>query len=284
MAASPSLLAWSGTARLGRVRIQAPEGHDLTFTTLSGLAAHLLQRQDPWGGMVCCAAGLGIALHGIQRLGGMAADLDTVLDEADALLHGLPVHGVLARMAACIEKHRDILTPREGAARLVLEAKRVQREHTEAVALATVSARSLVPATGDVLLAWPGGPACDLGEGLLTGLLVATRRRGGPGTDIRVAGPEALAGDAVSYLTANGLGATVVSATAAHDIARNAPLSCVLTRCIGNLAEPVAAELAALAAARGVPVVGLGVPGAAEPDGTSLAPLPSGCSTRRVEL
>lgn len=273
MEASPPLLVWSGTARSGRVRIQAPEGHDLTFTTLSGLAAHLRQRQDPWGGMVRCAAGLGIALHAIQPDG--PGDLLGALEEAASLLQGLPVHGVLARMKACAMAHSDFLTPREGAARLVLEAKRIQREHSEGVARVIVSASQLIPTSGSVLLAWPGGPACDLGEGLLTGALIAARPTGGAGGGILVAGPEALAREAVDHLAAHGLDAVSIPAAQAVEAASCAHLACVLLRCVGDRAEPAAAGLAALAAGRGVPVIGLGAAGADESASAALAALPT---------
>ena len=277
MTPSSAQLAWSGSARVGRVTLLAPAGNHLTFTELAPLAEHLRDRADPWGGFVQVASALGSAMHAVARVQHECGDAAGALDEAGFLLHGLPVHGIIARMRGCLERHRDVLTGRECAARLVLEAKRIQREQTEAVAMTVNALRSIVPGSGTILLAWPGGPACDLGDGLLTGPLMAGRPRGGDANEILIAGPEPLAAQACASLNEHGIAAMIAGPEVATPSGRFGPLAAVLVRCVGDtgLAEPAAVELANDAARRGVQVIGIGVRTEPFLHTAGLAPLPT---------
>lgn len=272
MSSAPAILAWTGSAHAGRVVLRSPLGVDESCPTLAELTERLRRRDDPWGGVVHCAAALGCALHGMQRaLAG--ADLYCALDEASALLQPLPVAPLVARLRACVDKHRDILKWPECAARLVLEARRIQREQAEAVAAAIAEARLAIPANGGLLLAWPGGPGCDLGDGLLCGTVTAARRTG----EVQVAGPTALAGETIAILAAHGLDAKPPTAAA------RAP-AVVLLRCLGDgtLAEGSAVELAAEAARRGASVLAIGVRGDLPAGRDGLAPLTALPRLRRI--
>lgn len=267
-----SSLLWVGTASAGRIQVGSA-----TFATLAELADHLRARQDPWGGLVRCAAALGIALHAMQSASAGSRDTNAALSEADALLHDLPVRGVVARMRRCAALHVDILTGRELAARLVLEARRFQREQTDAVARAIAEAAALIPGSGPLLLTSPGGPGCDLGEGLLTGTVLAARQPGRPATDLLVVGPTILADDAVAYLADHDLAAQVIPDAIALTTARSKPLAAVLVRCLGEngFADPAAAALADNAAKRGILVIGISLLREDEDPPAGLLPLPS---------
>lgn len=254
------ILAWVGSAADGRVDLCAPDGSPQSFPALAPLADHLRVRGDPAGGCTACAAALGVALHAL-RLG----DPGTALDEAEALLAGLPVAPLLARLRACIAAHADLLAGATLAARLVLEARRMQRLHEEAVARAVDAARGAVPQRGRLLLAWPGGAACDLGPGLLVGAVVASGRRHAQADDLLISGPPALAASAVAELAAHGLPSRAVDAAAAQAAMPGG----VLLR--AGSVDPAALVLAATAARRRVPVLAIGIE---RPDAT---PLPPGC-------
>lgn len=254
MADAQPILAWTGTAQTGRVQVRTLDGQLLSCAGLDELAVHLRQREDPWGGLVRCAAALGIALHAMRRAE-VGGDGFRAVDEAAELLRELPVEGVVTRLRACAEKHRDLLTGREAAARLVLEARRVQREQAESAAAAAAEAGRALPSSGALLLAWPGGPACDLADGLLTGAVLTARRPGGQARDVQVAGPAGLIADAVARLATAGIAAM------ARDPADPRPPAAVLLRCSGDgrLAEGAAVALAAEAARRGAAVLAVGV-------------------------
>jgi hypothetical protein len=270
MGTSATLVDWSGTALEGHVVVSTPDGQSLTFTELGELAAHLRGRGDPWGGLVRCAAALGLVRHGLSAMQQGRGDLGSALREGGNLLSGLPVTGVVERLGRCVAAHRDLLGWRECIARLVLEAKRLRREQVEAVTVAVEAARPVIPASGPLLLAWPSGSACDLGEGLLTGAVLATRRSG----EVLVAGPAALTTAAVAQLSARGLAAQAI------DALPDRPLAGVLLRCVGErgMAEASAVELARAAGRRGARLVAIGVDCGGEPGNDGLAALPVGCT------
>ncbi len=276
------LLAWTGPATDGRIQVRLPDGASAVFAGLPDLAAHLRQRGDPWGGFTACAAALGLALHACRRLD---LALDAVLDDAARLLQPLPVEGVVARLRACARKHADILGRAEIGARLVLEARRIQREQIEAVAHAIESARSAVAAFSRVLVAGVGSAACDLGPGLLTGTVLAAGRRFQRAEDVAVAGPAALAAAAVADLAQAGVPAVAVGDERARAIAAAGPLGLLLRGCgAAGFAEPAAIELAALARRRNQPVVVIGVLRDPLPATTGLAALPAGCQHHLITI
>lgn len=280
---SPPPLAWSGTAIDGRVVVLTPAGASLACASLAELAEHLRQRQDPWGGFTACAAALGTALHCTRH---PELGVDAVVDEAGRLLKGLPVEPVLARLRACAHHHTDILGAREIGARLVLEARRMQREQAEAVARTAEQVRAVVRPLRTLLLAWPGGAACDLGPGLLTGAVISSERERPRAEELLVCGPAELAAAAVADFAAHGLAALAIDQAAASKRIAGAPLAAVLVRCVGGsgLAEAPAAALAAEAARRRIPVLALGVQREVPAQAPTLAALPLGCQSHVATL
>lgn len=276
------LLAWTGPATDGRIQVRLPDGTNSAFTALPELAAHLRQRGDPWGGFTACAAALGIALHACRRLD---LTLEAALDDAARLLCPLPVTGVVARLRACGRKHADILGRTEIGARLVLEARRIQREQVEAVARAIESARDAVAAFSRVLVAGAGGSACDLGSGLLTGVVIAAGRQYQRAEDVAITGPPAIAAAAVADLAATGVPAIAVNDDRARAIAGSGSLGLLLRGCgATGFAETGAAELATLARRHNQPVIVLGVLCDPPTVTTDLAPLPSGCQHHVITI
>lgn len=274
-------LAWMGSAAEGRLELLSPGGETLVFHDLPSLAKHLTQRGDPCGGFVACASALGIALYCMQH-----ANVDTpqAIDTAGKILENLVIPDVLARMQACAQHHAWISNGAERAARLVLEARRFQRQSIEVQAPLFEKARSVLSRARNVLLAWPGGSACDLGEGLLTGTIRANLKNTWKASDIVITGPTELALSAQTDLAKQGIASTVLDAIAAEKLAASGSLGAVLLRTCGqNLAENLSVSLATLATKRRVPVLALGIDRAFPADfhGKSavLSPLPSGCQT-----
>lgn len=278
---TPPPLAWSGSATDGRVVVLAPDGAVLTCASLEVLAGHLRERGDPWGGFTACAAALGTALHATQH---PELDPDAVITAAAQLLHDLPVADVLARLRHCAHRHAEILGRRELGARLVLEARRLQREQADAVGRANELARPALRAPRSLLLAWPGGAACDLGVGLLTGTIIAAARGYQRADDLLVCGPPGLAAAAVADLASHGLAALAIDDGDARKRIAGAPLGAVLVRCLGRSAEVPAAALAGLAASRRIPVIAIGIARDLPPEPPTLAAIPLGCQPHLVTL
>lgn len=270
------LLTWSGTASGGSVRLRDTNGEPLSFYQLAPLADHLRSRGDRWGGFVRCAAAHGVAQHGMQHVLRGGGSLFAALDEAAQLLADLPVNQALRRLRACVEAHRDLLGWRELATRMVLEACRIQSEQEQAVTATTMLAAAALPRSGRLLLAWPGGPACDLSDGLLVGSLLQAQRSIQRTDEVLVAGPSALAAEAVAHLEAHGVPAKVAPPEVANAVAARGPLAGVLVRAHGAaaFAEPQAVALASAAASRRVRVFAVGAAVEEDPSFAGLARLP----------
>lgn len=274
-------LAWIGSAAEGRLELFSPAGAILTFHDLPTLAEHLSQRNDPCGNFVAAASALGIALHCMQH-----ANLDTpqAIEAAGKILEKLVIPDVLARMQACAQHHAWISNGAERAARLVLEARRFQRQSIEVHVPLFEKAKPVLSRARNVLLAWPGGSACDLGEGLMTGAIRANFKTTWKASDILISGPMELASSAQADLAKQGIASTVLDAAAAEKLTTSGSLGAVLLRTCGqNFAEASAATLANIAAKRRIPVLALGIDRTFPADfpGKSvvLLPLPQGCQT-----
>lgn len=249
-------IAWEGGVADGRVVLHDAAGGSVRCDDLAAVAAVLQRHPDPWGGFAQGASAIGIALH-LSRGSG---PWQPRLAEAGVHLSGLPISAVLTRLRACADRHSELLAPPEMAARMLLEARRMIRTWGEAVDKAAEAAAQAVPRSGTILLAWPGGPACDLGGGLLAGAVARSQRPGRPDR-VLVAGPEVLAAEAVGVLVAAGVQAEAVDAAAARAAVAGSPLSAVLLRCVGDgaVTERSAGELATAALARRLPVIAVGV-------------------------
>lgn len=112
-----------------RIRLRALPDTERFIETLADLVAYLREHPKVNGASVVNLAALGAALHCTQR---HERGIFSALDEVATALLGFPAMPVIRRMEQCAERHAALLTPKEIAARLVLEAGRIVKENSGA--------------------------------------------------------------------------------------------------------------------------------------------------------
>jgi len=137
---------------------------------------------------ISIAAAYGIVLHLVpialrEHLGKGSEALEQAFAHAcERLVSSRPtavnLRWAIERMRECFQRHTGHLTALEMCARLLLEAKRIQREDQELCRRISAHGAALLPATGGVYTHCNTGALATGGVGTALGCLVEARRAG----------------------------------------------------------------------------------------------------------
>jgi methylthioribose-1-phosphate isomerase len=187
-------------------------------------------------GAVAQTAAFAVALHAFRQAeippqGRPSESLEASIAEAVATLQAatsdkVPAQRAIGRMRECFDRHVGKLTAVEIAARLLMEAKRIQREMVELSERIAVLGAKELPESGTIITIGASGALAHGGSGTALAAIVRAVQEGKTLTVTVIAGSDG--GTTALELEPRGIAVTECDLAAAAQLFRNGKIAAVM--------------------------------------------------------